>query len=1136
VSASGNLLITLGLDDGNFTVVARRAGQVINSFTQSVNNSSRAIEAHEERHASLARRFRNIMITIAATRFALMDFDQVVLGLPKAVIKASGEIERLTMLMKGLSKEVDETKKDAEARSNVDFVTKMAQNAPFSIKTIADAFVKLKSSGIDPTNGSLKGLLDSVAKFGGTDDILHRAAIAIQQMGGKGVISMEELRQQLGEAIPNAAQLMADGLGMSMASMIKMIGKGQLEAKSGLERMFFQMTVQNGGAAAMMMKTWEGMLNQLKTKWMLFEKTIGDNGAFQAVKDQLQRLLDGFGDAEMQRLAQSLGGAFKSTIDVLVRVIETIRNYWGEIKVLAGALATIWATNSFIAFVRSTVAGVANIVGALASFKANAIANQTDIDKKYLASALTHQNLTMQAVAAKQAAARLEQQADAGRYATGRFMSAAMIALYREEAAARMAVAAAATRQAFVVAAAANVMRVASTAMNLLLGPLGWIMTALSLAALAWERFGDSGAEAIERINDAAKKGLSSQADLAALQAQIVEKESAMQKEENTPRGDVNAKAARIAQMKSEIFELRQSMAKVVENLNRDQDREQVEGIRRMGERKLHEEEALANQEVGLLKKSLEEKKLVGDAYNAAFTQGQKEIWAKHLTAHKQFLEMIIKAEQTAMAANKDPKGQEGLRGSARLAELKRQLDQVTSLMEQANQIGDFKKMASKDGVENSAQRILRNLREEAAKLNAELDHKGAGDIAKLLEHLKDDPKLQKDMKDSGITRQQIIDAAAQTEGLKDQIKVRDDLNRMTERANQDIAGLTAEMEGESSASAKLEAHLSELWQNTAQWTPALFDAAVALEVLLEKLKKLDAQKNDKRITALENEFKIDTETLRASLGTQEEMLRAAAAKDIEHRRKKLDLAKADTAEHTRLVEEFNQYVLARTEVLSRELEGPMDKLARQWTDVTANMKQAQADWAQDFIDRLADGNMKWGDFVVNILKGILKIQLQASMAGPMNTIMSTLGNAVLGYFSGGTSGGMTGNGTLGSTGTPYGAGAGFANGGIMTDLGPVPLRKYAYGGVARSPQAAIFGEGSSPEAYVPLPDGRSIPVTMKNNAPNVIVNVINQSGQQVDAQQGQPRFDGRQMILDIVLSAANKPGGFRDGMKGALK
>lgn len=54
-----------------------------------------------------------------------------------------------------------------------------------------------------------------------------------------------------------------------------------------------------------------------------------------------------------------------------------------------------------------------------------------------------------------------------------------------------------------------------------------------------------------------------------------------------------------------------------------------------------------------------------------------------------------------------------------------------------------------------------------------------------------------------------------------------------------------------------------------------------------------------------------------------------------------------------------------------------------------------------------------------------------------------------------------------------------FAGGGIMTADGALPLRQYAGGGMATSPQVAVFGEGSTPEAYVPVPSGR-IPVEMR--------------------------------------------------------
>lgn len=58
-----------------------------------------------------------------------------------------------------------------------------------------------------------------------------------------------------------------------------------------------------------------------------------------------------------------------------------------------------------------------------------------------------------------------------------------------------------------------------------------------------------------------------------------------------------------------------------------------------------------------------------------------------------------------------------------------------------------------------------------------------------------------------------------------------------------------------------------------------------------------------------------------------------------------------------------------------------------------------------------------------------------------------------------------------------------FADGGIMTSAGPLPLHSYATGGIAKSPQLALFGEGRGPEAFVPLPDGKRIPVAMSQPA-----------------------------------------------------
>ncbi|HQT38705.1 MAG TPA: phage tail length tape measure family protein [Acidocella sp.] len=166
-------------------------------------------------------------------------------------------------------------------------------------------------------------------------------------------------------------------------------------------------------------------------------------------------------------------------------------------------------------------------------------------------------------------------------------------------------------------------------------------------------------------------------------------------------------------------------------------------------------------------------------------------------------------------------------------------------------------------------------------------------------------------------------------------------------------------------------------------------------------------------------------------------------------------------------------------------------QMKKVWTDTFTGMEDIM-------VTMLEGGKVNWNKYALSVVNDMLKMEIESRILGPLINALGGIGGGTNGsgfgnlfgaLMSGFGSGGAMSTNALrvhqGGAGSVLGGIGGlisglFANGGIMTSGGPIPLNKYANGGVANTPQLAMFGEGRGPEAYVPLPDGRSIPVSMR--------------------------------------------------------
>ena len=181
------------------------------------------------------------------------------------------------------------------------------------------------------------------------------------------------------------------------------------------------------------------------------------------------------------------------------------------------------------------------------------------------------------------------------------------------------------------------------------------------------------------------------------------------------------------------------------------------------------------------------------------------------------------------------------------------------------------------------------------------------------------------------------------------------------------------------------------------------------------------------------------------------------------------------------------------------------EQIGKQMESATTRAFNGMTDALVSFV---MTGKLDFRTLANSIISDLIRIQIQRAITLP-------LANAMAGVF-------------------------GFASGGVMTSAGPTSLRTYASGGIANSPQLALFGEGSRPEAYVPLPDGRSIPVTMSGaggggDVFNISVSLTD-SGVSSRGEDPGGRDLGRAIASAVrqELLAQKRAGGLLDGRKGA--
>lgn len=364
-------------------------------------------------------------------------------------------------------------------------------------------------------------------------------------------------------------------------------------------------------------------------------------------------------------------------------------------------------------------------------------------------------------------------------------------------------------------------------------------------------------------------------------------------------------------------------------------------------------------------------------------------------------------------------------------------------------------------------------------------------------------------------------------------------------KMNEDIKKLDLERTGDrlQLLKAEAEAQKAQIDDNVREYTKAVGDKELAeKKAQAERLKVAsDTEQKIRELAYTQTSETVDHLTNMVALGrlsrSDADALLAEELKTyIDYARSEVNEAQLTATQRLQIEKNLLESQQKLWELAGRSLKTSLQEAARQYKQETTNyadlakstfdstMSSINSAWTNN-LEAMATGTKSFSKGIKDIFKdmtnAIIKMMIQLTF---QQYIMPKL----QGLFGGAVSG-------IGSLGAAKGTSS-FAGGGSFSSA--FTGNRFAAGGKT-NPGLMLVGENGpellqssgSHRIYTASETRRLVGGGATSN--NVVVNIVNQSGQELESKQQNSRFDGENYVIDVVVRAmeSNK-GGMRDAIK----
>jgi tape measure domain-containing protein len=283
-----NIIFKISADTSNFDEGLKKTGNAVDNVGKKTKQATAGVGQFQQALGNIA--------GMVAAAFSV-----------SSIIAFANEVRKTTTQFEAFGRQLEAvTGSQEKASTEMAYLQRTSTELGLELVSTTKAFASFAGaatkSGMSmaQVRNIFSGVTKAATVMGLSAEQTQGTFLALQQMVSKGVVSMEELRQQLSERIPGsfalavkAAQKMTGNMELTEQQFGKMVESGQVLARDFLPALAEQFQLTFGEDSVKAADGMTAATNRLENAWTEFKLSVGESAPIKTTIEILTKQLDG---------------------------------------------------------------------------------------------------------------------------------------------------------------------------------------------------------------------------------------------------------------------------------------------------------------------------------------------------------------------------------------------------------------------------------------------------------------------------------------------------------------------------------------------------------------------------------------------------------------------------------------------------------------------------------------------------------------------------------------------------------------------------------------------------------------------------------------------------------------------------